>query len=614
MGGVAMRRIYLCFPGGRHKAITMSYDDGKIMDRRLVSIFNQYGLKGTFHLNSGLFGETRNHTYPYISKEEVKELYFGHEISCHTCTHATLTRTPAVLVMEEIIENRKDLEFLSGYPVVGMSYPNGCYNENIKQFLKQAGIVYSRTTKETGRFDLPDDFLEWHPTCHHNHHLLELAERFVNLEFSERLCLLYVWGHSYEFERDQNWELMERFGEMAGNRDEIWYATNAEIYEYMQAAKNLVFLADGCYVYNPSAKCVWIQADGVVYEIPSGTTTCIDRKERPSFYLDWNQEILFHPCIPSEGQKHLDPELVTYRKSRREKTVGNPYYVLGEPIGDIRDNMYPQADPLAVHVKRWEKKIQGVQVRIYKGEQAKDNSPCFVFIHGGAFIGGSVEAVEEQCCLIAEQTNGMVVNIDYRLAPEYPYPAGIEDCLTVMEYVYQQPEYMFDRSRFYAGGDSAGANLLLACLQKEQIRKQMAGVVLLYPVTDLSKNRKVWSWKPEMYPNGSCEMEKHCASSLAGCEEQMIKLYLQGKAKITDAAVSPIYMEVPENFPKTLLITAEYDYLRMQGEAFGKKLKNAGVPIQIVRYGGMCHAFFDLLGKIKQAENCVQEIVEFIQE
>lgn len=608
-----MRRIYICFPGGRHKAITMSYDDGKIMDRHLVSIFNQYGLKGTFHLNSGLFGEAENHVYPYISKEEVRELYVGHEISCHTCTHATLTRTPAVQVLEEVIENRKELESLSGYPVIGMSYPNGCYDEKVKQLLKQAGIVYSRTTKGTETFDLPGDFLEWHPTCHHNHHLLELAERFLNLNSEQKLCLFYVWGHSYEFEREQNWDLMEQFGEMAGNRDEIWYATNAEIYEYMQASKNLVFFADGCHVYNPSAVSVWIQADGVVYEILAGTAACIEGNERQSFYLDQSHEILFQPCLPPEGQNHLDPELVTYRKSRREKTTGNPYYVLGEPIGDMRDNMYPQADSLAVHVKRWEKKIQDVRVKIYEGEPVKESRPCFVFIHGGAFIGGSVEVVEEQCCLIAERINGIVVNIDYRLAPEYPYPAGIEDCLTVMEHVYQQPEYVFDRGRFYAGGDSAGANLLLACLQKERIRKQMAGVVLLYPVTDLSKNRKAWNWKPEMYPNSFCDMEKHCASSLAGCEEQMIKLYLQGNAEVTDAAVSPIYMEVSENFPKTLLITAEYDYLRMQGEALGKKLKNAGIDIQIVRYGGMCHAFFDLLGKITQAETCVQEIAEFIQ-
>jgi len=592
----------------------MSYDDGKIMDRRLVSIFNQYGLKGTFHLNSELFGAAEGHTYPYISREEVKKLYAGHEISCHTCTHATLTRTPAVLALEEVTKNRRELEALSGYPVIGMSYPNGCYDENVKQLLKQTGIVYSRTTKETGAFDLPDDFLEWHPTCHHNHRLLELAERFVNRNSDQRLCLLYVWGHSYEFERDQNWDLMERFGELVGNRDEIWYAANAEIYEYMHAAKRLVFFADGRHVYNPSAVPVWIQADGVVYEIPSGAATCIEGDERPPFYLDRNHEILFRPCLPPEGQNHLSPEMVTYRKNRREKTTGNPYYVLGEPIGDMRDNMYPQADPLAVHVKRQEKKIQDIRVRIYEGEQVKENRPCFVFIHGGAFIGGSVETVEEPCCLIAEQTNALVINIDYRLAPEYPYPAGIEDCIAVMDHVYRQPEYVFDRNRFFAGGDSAGANLLLACLQKDSIRKQMAGAVLLYPVTDLSKNKKMWTWKPEMYPNGSGGMEKHCASSLAGCEEQMSKLYLQGNAKVTDAAVSPIYMEVPENFPKTLLITAEYDYLRIQGEAFGKKLKNAGIDIQIVRYGGMCHAFFDLLGKITQAEACVREIAEFIEE
>ena len=85
-----MNKVYCCFPGGKHKALTMSYDDGKQQDRRLVDIFNQNGIKGTFHLNSGFLGDDR-----HIQPDEVRTLYAGHEVACHTVTHPTITRPQA---------------------------------------------------------------------------------------------------------------------------------------------------------------------------------------------------------------------------------------------------------------------------------------------------------------------------------------------------------------------------------------------------------------------------------------------------------------------------------------------------------------------------------------
>ncbi len=83
---------------------------------------------------------------------------------------------------------------------------------------------------------------------------------------------MYVWGHSYEFTRDNNWELMEDFCRMAGGRGDIWYATNIEIVDYMKAAGNLKFTIDENLVYNPNAQSVWIQADEAFHEIPGGKT------------------------------------------------------------------------------------------------------------------------------------------------------------------------------------------------------------------------------------------------------------------------------------------------------------------------------------------------------
>lgn len=130
-----MKNIYVCFPGGRFKALTLSYDDGKIADRRLVSILNAHGLKGTFHLNSGLLN-TRDH----VPAHTVRSLYEGHEVSAHTCTHPTINRCPRELLVRQILDDRKGLEDLVGYAVRGMSYPNGSYNWEIMDALPHLAL------------------------------------------------------------------------------------------------------------------------------------------------------------------------------------------------------------------------------------------------------------------------------------------------------------------------------------------------------------------------------------------------------------------------------------------------------------------------------------------
>ena len=100
---------YICFPGGRHKVLTLSYDDGRLEDRRLVKIMNENGIRGTFHLNSGL------KDWPdRIPAEEWKELYRGHEISCHTVLHPTISRCPLEQVALQVLEDRRELERIAG--------------------------------------------------------------------------------------------------------------------------------------------------------------------------------------------------------------------------------------------------------------------------------------------------------------------------------------------------------------------------------------------------------------------------------------------------------------------------------------------------------------------
>ncbi len=261
-----MNKVYQCYPGGCHKALTMSYDDGKVQDRRLVEIFNRHGIKGTFHLNSGLFGDESR-----IKPAEIPALYAGHEVSCHTATHPTIARCPLPEVAEEVLADRRALEAIAGYPVRGLSYPNGSVSRDIEALLPLCGIRYSRVVGNTDGFSLPENPYRWTATCHHNHRLMELGQQFVELHKQQYLYLMYVWGHSYEFDQQHNWDLMEDFCALVGHRDDIWYCTNIEFMDAMDDHARLQFAADNSFVYNPNARDCWVRVnDGAPVCIPSG--------------------------------------------------------------------------------------------------------------------------------------------------------------------------------------------------------------------------------------------------------------------------------------------------------------------------------------------------------
>jgi peptidoglycan/xylan/chitin deacetylase (PgdA/CDA1 family) len=245
----------------------MSYDDGKTPDRRLVDIFNRYGIRATFHINAGYLD---NNKLDRISASEVNELYKGHEISAHGYTHQSLGIAPREMVIAETIRDRALLEKLSGYPVRGMSYPNGLYTDETVDILKACGIEYCRVMETTGSFAMPEDFMRWKGTCRHRENLIELGKEFLALPYKNRPHLMYVWGHSNEFDKDNNWSLIENFCEIMSGKDDIWYATNIEIVDYMNALKQLRFSANLSMVYNPTALDLVISKDEKAVYIPAG--------------------------------------------------------------------------------------------------------------------------------------------------------------------------------------------------------------------------------------------------------------------------------------------------------------------------------------------------------
>lgn len=262
-----MKIRFRCYKDGKHKALTMSYDDGQRYDLRLLEILNRHGIKGTFHLNSGKLGDER-----FVTPEEVATAYVGHEISVHSLTHPFLERISDEELVYEITEDRKNLEALCGYPVRGMSYPFGTYTKELIDKLCVLGMQYSRTVKNTGRFDPPTHFMEWNPTCHHcDPKLMERLESFKN--HTSPMPLFYVWGHSYELPCDHNWDVIERFCAVAANDPDVWYATNIEIFDYLNALRALRFSADRRMVYNPTATDVWVEVDGLPTHCPAGRIT-----------------------------------------------------------------------------------------------------------------------------------------------------------------------------------------------------------------------------------------------------------------------------------------------------------------------------------------------------
>lgn len=263
------------FPQGRRTALIMSYDDGSEHDRKLVTIFNDYEIIGTFNINSGYLG-IRQGT---ISRGEVSTLYQGHEVACHTSTHPDLLLLPDHAVRQEILADKQALEEIVGYPVCGLAYPFGRYDPRVVKIASQSGIEYARTIMDTYSFDIPKDFLRLSTTCHHNY-AIEVGEKFI-FDNSDA-GLMIVWGHSYELDGfmssnlRKNWTYIAQFCRMIRDHGSTWCATTIEVVRYIKAFQKLQAVDQ--HVFNASAISVWISVNGSEIEVPPGTRVDLDEK------------------------------------------------------------------------------------------------------------------------------------------------------------------------------------------------------------------------------------------------------------------------------------------------------------------------------------------------
>ncbi|MBR0144427.1 MAG: polysaccharide deacetylase family protein [Clostridia bacterium] len=222
------------------KALTFSYDDGVRQDERLLALFNAYGMKATFNLNSALLGKegalVRNGVeirHDKVDPEKVRSLYRGHEIAGHTLTHPSLPLLPDEEVRRQVEEDRLALSDLAGYEVVGMAYPGGGQNHDDRVagiVREKTGAQYARTILSSYSFAPETDLYKLRPTVYHLEFekVESLIDAFLASE-PETPQIFYIWGHSYEFDAWDFWERFEGWLKKLSGKDDIFYGTNREV-------------------------------------------------------------------------------------------------------------------------------------------------------------------------------------------------------------------------------------------------------------------------------------------------------------------------------------------------------------------------------------------------
>jgi acetyl esterase len=241
------------------------------------------------------------------------------------------------------------------------------------------------------------------------------------------------------------------------------------------------------------------------------------------------------------------------------------------PVRETRDLEVPGATgPLAA--------------RVYRPE-AELPLPTIVFLHGGGFVIGDIETHDNQCRMVCREVGAVVLSVAYRLAPEAPFPAGVEDCVAATRWAAEHvAELGGDADRLALAGDSAGGNLaaVVAQVARDAGGPKLAAQLLIYPATDFAGDYASRSENAEGYFLTRADLEWFADH------------YIGEGSDLTDRRLSPVHGEDLSGLPPAVVVTAEYDPLRDEGEAYARALARAGVPVTLRRYDGLIHGFFDL--------------------
>lgn len=343
---------------------------------------------------------------------------------------------------------------------------------------------------------------------------------------------------------------------------------------------------------------------------PDGEAGYLDKREYMIGYAkkeDMDQNPQNYPPEMLQNYAHMFPEI----------TEEDAYEFEGLPIGVLRKQMgWCNAD-LTTSVLTREHIVQGavpIPIRVYEIQGTNDRRPCLIFFHGGGFIAGSMDVVENPCKAIAEKADAVVISVDYRLAPEHPFPEGMEDCYAVVRWAWEHAEELgVDPEKIGVAGDSAGGNLAAVCALRD--RDEQEGRIhyqaLLYATVMRGEGEDYpgYYWNPDIYDNKAGDPYIQGAGTWIKNSANLLQTAYVQKQDRKNPYISPLDAASFERLPKTLIATAEYDFLRAECDLYGKRLSDAGVLVRNIRYGGVAHAFLDKYGFYPQAEDCVNEIV-----
>jgi len=242
-------------------------------------------------------------------------------------------------------------------------------------------------------------------------------------------------------------------------------------------------------------------------------------------------------------------------------------------------------------------------LRVYRPTNG-DAVPVVLYLHGGRFISGDFITHDPVCRQLAAAAGCIVAAVDYRLAPEHPFPAAVEDASAAAQWINQNGAQVGGDGRWAMAGDSAGGNLAAAAalMLRDRGHALPQALALVYPMLD-----------------ATCSLPSHqtCGSGYGAGSEDMqagYRLYLPTGADRSNPYVSPLFAESLAGLPPTFVLTAEYDSLRDEAEAFAQRLQQAGVAVTCRRYDGAIHGFFQMGGVIGLGRQAMQEVAHFLRE
>lgn len=244
-----------------------------------------------------------------------------------------------------------------------------------------------------------------------------------------------------------------------------------------------------------------------------------------------------------------------------------------------------------------------IPIRIYTPKVAS-NLPIIIYSHGGAWVGGSLNTHDNICRKLSINTNAIVLSVGYRLAPESPFPAAPTDVYNVLLWAYKNAKSINgNANKIAVAGDSSGGNLSAAVCQmtRDKLGPKILCQVLIYPSTNIFElNTKSWSYFANDFNLDKKNMEKY------------ISLYVPHKEDRKNPYASPLLAKNFNSLPDALIITAEFDGLRDEGELYGNYLKDSGAEVIVTRYKGVVHGFIQMDKILKEADEALNEISSYL--